>query len=63
MCRCGDDGDTLELAAPFRRVTMHSLVQEATGTDFWALRSDPAAARQAAEQAVPQAAARLPEGG
>lgn len=32
---------------------MYSLVQEATGTDFWELRGDAAAFREAADSAVP----------
>ena len=37
---------------------MHSLVQEATGVDFWALRDDAAAARAAAADVAPDATIR-----
>jgi len=40
--------ETLELGAPWRRVTMGALVEEVTGVDFLAFRGDVAAARLAA---------------
>jgi lysyl-tRNA synthetase class II len=46
ISRYGEDL-TIDLAQPFRRVSMYDLVKEATGTDFWALRHDIAAFRAA----------------
>ncbi|RMZ52452.1 hypothetical protein APUTEX25_000031 [Auxenochlorella protothecoides] len=54
----------IDLGAPFRRATMHSLVQEATGVDFGGFSTaDTAAAIEAAQAALaaPGAAAPSPE--
>jgi lysyl-tRNA synthetase class 2 len=60
---CGDtrityQGTAIDLTPPWRRVTMHELVEQATGLDFsvFADRSQAAAAMEAAGLAVPEAA-------
>ncbi|MCP9887033.1 lysine--tRNA ligase [Cyanobium sp. ATX 6A2] len=62
VCRqvCGDtrityQGTAIDLAPPWRRVTMHDLVQQATGLDFnaFASRTDAAAAMEAQGLEVP----------
>lgn len=45
-------GAEIDLARPWRRATMHSLVQDATGVDFAAFESDVEAARTAAVQVL-----------
>lgn len=50
-CRYGELD--IDLEQPFRRASMYDLVRDATGTDFWELRADAAAFREAAEAAVP----------
>ncbi len=64
-CRevCGDtrityQGTAIDLTPPWRRVTMHELVEQATGLGFnnFADRSQAAAAMEAAGLAVPEAA-------
>ncbi|KAK9800766.1 hypothetical protein WJX73_009472 [Symbiochloris irregularis] len=44
--------DSLSLKAPFRRATMHELVQEATGVDLDSFYGDVEAARGAAREAI-----------
>jgi lysyl-tRNA synthetase class 2 len=64
-CRevCGDtrltyQGTAIDLTPPWRRVTMHELVEQATGLDFTTFTDRPqaAAAMEAAGLAVPEAA-------
>jgi lysyl-tRNA synthetase, class II len=51
-------GSTVDLTPPWRRVTLHELVQQATGLDFacFTSRAEAAAAMTAAGLAVPEAA-------
>lgn len=60
-CRYGDL--EIDLGKPFRRATMYDLVREATGCDFWELRGDAAAFREAAEAAAPGVTSRHGGGG
>lgn len=55
-CRYGDL--EIDLGQPFRRATMYDLVHEATGCNFWELRGDAVAFREAAEAAAPGVTAR-----
>ncbi len=46
-------GETIDLTPPWRRVTMHELVQEATGIDFAQIQELPTAKTQAAAAGIP----------